>query len=192
MPDPARILTVCTGNVCRSPFMERALQAELDRSWGPGEVEVFSAGTAALVDSAMDAQALRQLTDSGYAADGFAARWLTPEIVASADLVLTATRRHRGQVAQLYPKALRSVFTFREFADLVDDIPRESLPASSAGERIRAVAREAAGRRGLRQPLTDEEADIVDPYRRDDAVFVEMTTQIMAALPRVAAALGPR
>ena len=44
MTTPARILTVCTGNVCRSPYLERALQTELDRSWGPGEVEVSHDG----------------------------------------------------------------------------------------------------------------------------------------------------
>jgi len=50
-PTPGRVLTVCTGNICRSPFLERALQAELDRSWGRGEIEVASGGTGALAGS---------------------------------------------------------------------------------------------------------------------------------------------
>lgn len=190
MTGAARVLTVCTGNVCRSPFMERALQAELDRSWGPGVVEVRSAGTGALAGEAMNPPALRVLEAAGYSADGFVARSLSPEIVASADLVLTATRRHRGLVAQMHPRALRYAFTLREFADLVSDLPREAYEADDAGEHVRALVQAAAGRRGMRPPLSDEDADIVDPYRREAVVFETMSAQVMSALPRVAAALG--
>ncbi|WP_446740540.1 arsenate reductase/protein-tyrosine-phosphatase family protein [Ornithinimicrobium sp. CNJ-824] len=48
--DTGRILVVCTGNVCRSPLVERLLQQGLDERWGPGAFEVRSAGTGALVD----------------------------------------------------------------------------------------------------------------------------------------------
>lgn len=192
MSSVARVLTVCTGNICRSPFIERALQAELDRSWGPGAVEVSSAGTGAMVGESMNPPALRVLEAAGYSADGFVARALTPELVAASDLVLTATRRHRGLVAQLHPKALRYAFTLREFADLVSDLPRESLESEDAGEHVRTLVLAAASRRGMRPPLSDEDADVVDPYRRDDIVFDTMSAQVMSALPAVAAALGRR
>ena len=190
MVGDARILTVCTGNICRSPFMERALQSELDRSWGPGVVEVRSAGTGALAGEPMNPPALRVLQAAGYSADGFVARSLTPEIVASADLVLTATRRHRGLVAQMHPKALRYAFTLREFADLVSDVPRESYAADDPRSHVQALVQAAAARRGMRPPLSDEDSDIVDPYLREDVVFDTMSTQVMSALPQVAAALG--
>lgn len=192
MAPAARVLTVCTGNICRSPFIERALQAELDRSWGPGVVEVSSAGTGAMVGEPMNAPALTVLKAAGYSADGFLARALTPDIVASADLVLTATRRHRGLVAQMHPKALRYAFTLREFADLISDVPREVYASDDAGEHVRALVLAAAGRRGMRPPLSDENADIVDPYRREALVFDTMSAQVMSALPQVAAALGAR
>ncbi len=51
----------------------------------------------------MNPPAQRVLEAAGYSADGFIARSLTPQVVAAADLVLTATRRHRGMVAQLHP-----------------------------------------------------------------------------------------
>ena len=190
MTGAARVLTVCTGNVCRSPFMERALQAELDRSWGPGVVEVRSAGTGALAGEPMNPPAMRVLEAAGYSADGFVAQSLTPEIVASSDLVLTATRRHRGLVAQMHPRALRYAFTLREFADLVSDLPREAYAAADPAEHVRALVQAAAGRRGMRPPLSDEDADIVDPYRRETVVFDTMSAPVMSALPQVAAALG--
>ena len=192
MSTAARVLTVCTGNICRSPFIERALQAELDRSWGPGVVEVSSAGTGAMVGEPMNAPALKVLEAAGYTAEGFVARALTPQIVASSDLVLTATRRHRGLVAQMHPKALRYAFTLREFADLISDVPRDAYEADDAGEQVRALVQAAAGRRGMRPPLSDEDADIVDPYRREALVFDTMSAQVMSALPQVAAALGAR
>jgi protein-tyrosine phosphatase len=189
---PARILTVCTGNICRSPFLERALQAELDRSWGPGAVEVSSGGTGALPGHAMENQARALLETKGYAADGFLARDLTQSMIADADIVLTATRAHRGKVAMLHPKALRYVFAFREFADLVSGLDESAVrvPSDSAREHIARVVALAAGQRGMRAPLSDAAADIVDPYRRPAQVFEDMTEQIMGALPAVARALG--
>jgi protein-tyrosine phosphatase len=189
---PARILTVCTGNICRSPFLERALQAELTRSWGEGAVEVSSGGTGALAGYPMEDQARGLLEARGYAADGFLARDLTAAMVADADLVLTATRAHRGKVAMLHPKALRYVFAFREFAELVSGLSPTELHVSTntAQEHVERVVGLAAGQRGVRPPLSDSEADIVDPFRRPRDVFEQMTTEIMGSLPAVVAALG--
>src|ERR1035437_4630017 len=106
MGDDARILIVCTGNICRSPFIERLLQHELDerRSVSERGIVVRSAGTAALVGSSMDAQSAAQLVAHGGDASGFRARDLTPALVAESDLVLTATRAHRGKVALMSPE----------------------------------------------------------------------------------------
>ena len=192
MTATAQILTVCTGNVCRSPFLERALQAELDGSWGTGSVRVSSAGTGALAGHGMDARAQVCLAGAGYAAEGFVARQLTASMVAESDLVLTATRAHRADVARLHPRALRYVFSFREFAELVAGVPGDQLYAGTGSAReqvVRAVGL-ALAQRGMRPPLSDLDADVVDPFRRSDEVFDEMSRQIMGSLPSVARALG--
>jgi protein-tyrosine phosphatase len=96
-------------------------------------------------------------------------------------------------VATLHPRALRYVFTFREFADLVSEIDPSALASDERGEaadHVRRVVQLAASQRGVRQPLSDGEADIVDPYRQDSAVFERMTSQIMASLPAISRALG--
>jgi len=90
----------------------------------------------------------------------------------------------------MHPRALRYAFTLREFADLVSDLPREAYAAADPAEHMRALVQAAAGRRGMRPPLSDEDADIVDPYRRETVVFDTMSAQVMSALPQVAAALG--
>ncbi len=199
-PTPARILTVCTGNICRSPFLERALQAELDRSWGPGAVEVSSGGTGALAGHPMEPQARALLEANGYAADGFRARHLTSPLVADADLVLTATRAHRGKAMTLHPRAVRYTFTFREFAHLASGLTPAELagdlsPDGATGEltardHVARVVALVAGQRGIGAPLADTEADVVDPFRRPAEVFEEMTAQIMGALPAVVRALA--
>ena len=192
-PTPGRVLTVCTGNICRSPFLERALQAELDRSWGHGEVAVASGGTGALAGHPMEPHARALLEAQGYAADGFVARDLSTAMVADADLVLTATRAHRGKVMALHPRAVRYTFTFREFAHLASGLTADELRGEGAEESRDHLARVvtlAAGQRGVGGPLADAEADIVDPYRLSEQVFQAMTTQIMLALPAVVRALA--
>jgi len=197
MGDEARILIVCTGNICRSPFIERLLQRELDsRGTGLGHgIIVRSAGTGALVGSAMDAQAAAQLVAHGGDPSGFRARQLTPALIAESDLVLTATREHRGKVARMSPAAMRRVFTFRDFADLVDVIDGAGVLAGAAsapsGRRdwVRQVTDKAAASRGLKPPLVPDLADIVDPYRREDEVFATMAQQIVEPMPAVVRSL---
>lgn len=189
MGDEARILIVCTGNICRSPFIERLLQHQLDERW-PGsdrEFIVRSAGTAALVGSAMDPQAAAQLESYGGDASRFRARDLSPALVAESNLVLTATRAHRGKVAMMSPKVLRRVFTFRDFADLVAGIdgPLASGTLTDPRAWVQQVAEKAAASRGLKPPLAPGAADIVDPYRREDEVFATMAQQILGSMPAV-------
>lgn len=184
-----RILVVCTGNVCRSPFIERILQGGLDASWGPGQMQVGSAGTGALVGRPMDPQAAAQLAAYDGSDEGFVARDLTAALVADAGLVLTATRRHRGQVASLHPRALRYVFTFREFADLVSGL-EPANPPETPKTHLENVVAAAAGCRSERPVLSDQDADIVDPYQRGAGVFVQMSDEIMSAMPAVVSALG--
>lgn len=188
--DEARVLIVCTGNICRSPFIEMLLQSRLDQQLsGSGRgIVVRSAGTGALVGSEMDAQAAAQLVAQGGDPAGFRARDLTPELIAESDLVLTATRAHRGKVALMSPKALRRVFTFRDFADLVDGIEVTSKPEDQRGW-VRQVTERAAASRGLKPPLAPDLADIVDPFRRRDDVFATMARQVVESMPPVVRAL---
>lgn len=185
---PGRVLTVCTGNICRSPLLERLLQGELDRAWGRGRHEVTSAGTHALVGNPMDERAATVLRTLGGTPHGFVARWLVPPFVAQADLVLTATREHRSLVVRMHPQAVRYALTFREFAALADSVSDEELPGPDAPPvRLRALATLLTGRRGQ---VPVPELDIVDPYRRPDEVYQQMEEQVRAAWPSAARVLS--
>jgi protein-tyrosine phosphatase len=191
--EAARILVVCTGNICRSPFIERLLQHRLDeRRSGPDQaILVRSAGTSALTGWEMNDRAARQLVAYGGDPAGFKARDLTPELISWSHLVLTATRTHRGQVSAMYPKAMRQVFTFCDFADLVAGVDGLSARVTHVdpGVWVHQVTEVAAASRGLNPPLEPAQADIVDPFGREDGVFATMAQQIVASMPAVVRAL---
>ena len=193
MGDEARILIVCTGNICRSPFIERLLQRALDDARPGSErlILVHSAGTGAMTGSAMDQRAAAQLVAHGGDPVGFRARDLTPDLIAGSDLVLTATRAHRGQVTAMAPTVLRQVFTFRDFADLVTDVDglNTGVRHTDSQAWVRQVTEKAAASRGLKPPLAPAQADIVDPFRRKDEVFATMAQQIVDSMPVVVHAL---
>lgn len=190
-PPGARILVVCTGNVCRSPLVERLLRPALDQAFGPGGVAVDSAGTGALVDAPMDERAAGVLRDLGGDPTGFVARQVSEPMVAGASLVLTATRAHRAAVVRLHPRALRYAFTVRELAVLVGQVDPLLLPGDPA-ERVTAVAELARGQRGTLARYDPEELDVVDPFRQADQVYARMREQVAPAVDALRRVLAPR
>jgi protein-tyrosine phosphatase len=169
------ILAVCTGNVCRSPAVERLLASRL----GP-TVSVSSAGTHALVGHSIAEPMAALLKKSGVELDAFEARRLSEQMLKEADLVLAMTRAQRALVVELWPPAVRRAFTLREFARLVNRVDPAALPAGPAAERLRAAIPLAAAERG-RQRTAQEDDDVVDPFRLSQAVYAESFTQIRSA-----------
>ncbi|EWT06970.1 protein tyrosine phosphatase [Intrasporangium chromatireducens Q5-1] len=183
-----QVLVVCTGNVCRSPYMERRLAQALD---GSGVI-VASAGTGALVGQPIDPDSASLLSSVGARTDNYVARQVTPQIIGEADLVLAAARSHRGEIVQMYPKALRFAFTWGDFADLVADLHPAGIGLPEAGESwVAHVASVAASRRGTVPPRPKKESDIIDPYRQDSQVFEAMAEAIENDLPAIVNILTP-
>ena len=189
---PAAILFVCTGNVCRSPLMERLLVARLDDSLGAGvrsgRIAVTSAGTAALVGQPMTPEAARELIRLGGDPAGFVARRLTTALVERADLVVTATRAHRAEVVTLSPRANRYTFTLLELARLLRDVSSSSLPGD-ARSRTQGLAAAAAARRGLRPPVPAGADDVTDPYGRGPIAYRQASDQLAPPVDALAAAI---
>ena len=119
-PDSFHVLTVCLGNVCRSPLMERLLRARL-----PETFTVESAGLTALAGHPMESNAARELARLEGSSESFVARDFTARFADSADLVLTATTEIRSRVLTESPGALRRTFTLLELEHLLRTAPSD-------------------------------------------------------------------
>ncbi|MCC3266558.1 low molecular weight phosphatase family protein [Arthrobacter gengyunqii] len=175
---PFRILTVCTGNICRSPMAERLLQAGFD-AMAPGEFTVESAGTGALVGSGIEPHVAGFVNVFGGDSANFASRQLSTGILAGQDLVLALSRAHRSKIVELAPGLLRRTFTLRELARLLPQI--EGQDDVGASERWTAAMARALRLRTA-NPAGPEEDDVVDPYRRSDDVYDQMVHQLTPAV----------
>ncbi|QEW00830.1 low molecular weight phosphatase family protein [Microbacterium caowuchunii] len=185
------VLTVCTGNICRSPFAEVILQDEL----GARGVRVASAGVRALIDDPMTPEAQQLARQYGVPEElisGHRARWLNESHLVEPDLILAMTREHRRAVVELTPAQVRRTFTVRELARLAQHVPDEEARriADAAGSdpaaRLAALLTHLTGVRGeLDPPAEPGEDDVVDPYRRSWAVYEQMAAEMMPALGEV-------
>jgi protein-tyrosine phosphatase len=183
------VLVVCTGNVCRSPYIEWRLRYELK---GSG-IHVSSAGTRALVGHDMDPGTRECLRHRGSDADSFSARELTADLVREADLVVTAAREHRAAAARLHPPAMVRTFTLRDLGDLLSNLSVDDLAAAPDEHTnwVRQVAATASRRRGT-VPARQQGIDVTDPIGGPPSRFVLMAAEVDAALsPIVAALLHP-
>lgn len=104
MTTPYRIITVCTGNICRSPMAEFMLA---DAASGAGlDVVVDSAGTSDWeTGNPIDPRAKAVLARHGIAAEKHAARKFNPAWFAERDLILALDADHFDDLRALAPSA---------------------------------------------------------------------------------------
>lgn len=195
-----RILTVCSGNVCRSPVAEQVLRARLT---DVDDIEVESSGFVALVGEGMPPQAQQLAVSLGATPAPHTARQLSEEQILGADLVLAMSREHRREIVTLVPKASRYTVTIREFArlsaglDAWDLLDIAALPEKQVSKRLGALVELIASRRGqVDPPDSPDDDDIVDPYKQSDERYALTGSQLGPALDEVhrmiRLALAPR
>lgn len=183
---PLRVLMVCTGNICRSPMMERMFCAGVDERAAGDAVAVASAGTWAQAGEPMQPFATEMLTERGVDAAGFTATPLTEELVRSSDLVVTATREHRSQVVGLVPGAVRRTFTLLELARIAADAPVSPLLASADRiERARQAVAWAAQMRGSSGGQRGSADDLDDPLGAPAGVYRQRADAIAEAVEQI-------
>lgn len=186
------ILTVCTGNICRSPLAELLLRVRLEEIG----VSVRSAGTMGLDSAAMTPEAQKLAIGSGVPAHLAAehrSRYLTAADLTTPDLVIAMSREHRRRIVELAPARLRASFTAREFARLSSGIPDDVIRAGAdaaapdVAARLRASVAIVAGQRGMAPPPTDLTLDdVVDPYRRSWQTYEQSAAELLPAIDQIA------
>jgi protein-tyrosine phosphatase len=174
------LLFVCHANICRSPMAERLAKQALA---GYDGITAASAGTHASPDEVMHPFAARVLRECGADPDGFRSRPLAAELVATADIVLAATRQERASCAALAPPAIGRVFTIRQFGRLAAAVPRKTTVPELL-EEVRVM-------RGSLQPVRPDEDDLPDPVHGTVADFRACAAEIRRSLAPALALISP-
>lgn len=180
------ILTICTGNICRSPFAARLLATKLDRT----NFKSASAGTSVMLGDPMQdtmQHLATRLRVKGV--ENHRAHALTQGVVAQADLLLGMEREHRSEAAKLQPSAARRSFTLLEFAHIVTYINDGQLQTLmlNSGNTPTAAIDAAVRMRGVVPRLNpDRLYDLQDPYGRSRQAYARSAIQIEQAVDRIA------
>ncbi len=165
----ARVLVVCTGNICRSAYVQYALQAQLNALLGDrARAKVTSAGTepnqaltvpGPLLDLAPSRRVRAALTQHRP-------QQLTGRSLAGQDLVLTATDDHLDEVLREDPAAVRRTFTILGIGTLLRDHGEELAAAVPPGAGVTALVTALAELRSrLIAHGEQPDADLPDPFR---------------------------
>lgn len=190
-----RVMTVCTGNICRSPMAEVVLRDRLDAAGLGDRVVVDSTGVSDEEHgNPIDRRARTALAARGYDVPQHAARQVRAAELADRDLVLAMTASHARALRRLAPDpaAAARVVLYRAF----DPAARTEVP------RIEGHSTQNASIRGISahvlavDPHDEHLLDVDDPWYGGPANFEHCLDEIEAAadgvVDAVRAALAER
>lgn len=158
-----RIMTVCTGNICRSPMAEIVLRDRLAAAGLGDQVVVDSTGISSEEQgNPIDRRARQVLRSAGYTdpdLEEHSARRVLPEDLAERDLVLPMTAAHAAELRRLAARhnlanAAADIIMFRTFD------PAAPRTGNISEERL---------------------LDVDDPWYGDLTDFEECLSQVEAA-----------
>ncbi len=190
---PVRFEIVCTGNICRSPFVHMVLADALDRI-APGQFEVASSGTHALAGTPPDNGTRAMVRERGLSLTGYRAAQITPMRLEQADVILVMDKDQRQHVIDEHAGAARRTFLLKEAARLIEALDREQpwerRLARVADRSTRGLWRDVVGvLAGERERLraADDRDLLADPFRQGHEAFVLMAEEASAAVATLVA-----
>lgn len=125
------IMTLCIGNICRSPLAQVLLARELPAH------NVWSAGLSALVGAPADPLSVQIAQEQGLDLAPHRAQQVTSIMCQQAELILVMEQSHKSQLEQLYPQVRGKVFRLGQFGqfEIADPYrqPREAFDTAYQG-----------------------------------------------------------
>ncbi len=146
MPEPFRILFVCTGNICRSPMAEgiaRSRTVALDPADKAG-LRVASAGIAALSGDPATFEATLAMRRRGIDIGAHRARQLTSAILQESDLLLTMERMQSRRALAVKVSNRHYVYRLLNLGEIAGELlraPRGQCSGSHDPDPSRALER---------------------------------------------------
>lgn len=178
-----RVLFVCEGNICRSPFAEATFRQEWALATGQ-PIAASSGGTRAPAGRPAH-DAVRALA-SGTAEEALAghrSQRVTPAHLRDHDLVVTMERAHRSALMDLDPRALRRTFTLGELGALDAVLEQAGVGTLHADTTLTDLVGQH------RLAIAAESQDVADPVGGDDEDFARMAEQVRSTVHRLVALL---
>lgn len=126
------VLTVCAGNLCRSPMAEALLRRRAERAAQP--LEVGSAGITATQGESAAAEAVALMAERGLDIAAHRARQMTLALACRHDLILVMEATQKKFLEESWPLLRGRVHCLCSGADVVDPyrLPRRVFEASLA------------------------------------------------------------
>jgi protein-tyrosine phosphatase len=177
-----KLVFVCSGNRCRSPFAEAYLKKAAPFSW----LRIESAGTLELGPAAPTHEMIVTAAKFGVDLSKHRARSLQKAQLGDADLVIGMTLEHVAAASVDGGVAPERCFTLVELTDVISTINFQPSgdPEQDARELVaRLHANRRAGSQGVRQ------TDILDPIGGSRRYYRKIATQIKERCDLVADAL---
>jgi protein-tyrosine phosphatase len=148
-------------------------------------IAVSSAGVMAMTGDPMTPQSADAMVKRGFTPTKHVSQDLTPKILEEADLVLTATLDHRGELARMLPKASKYSFTIDEFARLTSFLRADpefqeefkKKPRETREQYLKRAIQAAVLLRGM-VPTNLDPKDVVDPYGESVEVYNQVAEHI--------------
>lgn len=131
-----RILTVCVGNICRSPVAAAILREHLP------DHAVASAGIAAVVGHGVDPMACEVAEAAGVVLGEHEARQFTREIGEQHDLILVLEGGHKREIERIAPELSGRVMRLTRWNG-DEDIPDPYRRSREFHENVFALIQEA-------------------------------------------------
>lgn len=133
---PGRVLFVCSGNICRSPYgAARFVQLAAGR-----DVQVISAGTLRLVGRTAAPEMIATAKENGLDLESHRSSALSRMIIQASDVIFVMENAHKREIVRICPEAeKRVVLVGNWLPDPKDDV---TDPMGREPEVYRAVAHE--------------------------------------------------